>query len=195
MSRGAFIFTAQFALDRARQTQEACERALLAATRSAEQAKRALTEFNLRQEDLQSAVAAARSRLARLGYQNVTTHLSRTLSATTQPPIPKLQSGSEPDSPSPIWGDDRAAAREEVESVRRACDRHRATVAAKAQHAAYAAKRLTEERRALESAMGLVKTLEAMRQARLRDHQMRRLRANEREADDIAVEAWRRGQL
>lgn len=170
MSRAPFTFTPQFALDRARITRDGCERALAAAKRASNDAQRLLAGLITRQTELETSVQHARIVLAALGVG-----------------VGQSQAGS-------VWGDERAAAREQVDALRRQRDRHQSVLAAKVQHASYAASRLEEERQALELAMGVVKTLESMREARLRDFEVRLMRATQREADDVAVEAWRRGQ-
>jgi hypothetical protein len=85
-------------------------------------------------------------------------------------------------------------ARAQLQSLRQR-ERRQATILQTGQQAlAVAASALREARAAFEQASSAAKMLEQVREARLREFKAVRMQAQERDADDAALDAWRRGR-
>jgi hypothetical protein len=168
LNERSFEFSAQYALDRALAARERRERELSSALRSLEaqqQTQRALAEAH---QTASAAVLEARRDLARLRAP---------------------QGSAEPGTV-----DDVEAVRARLQILRQR-ERRQATILQTGQQGvAVAAAAVREARAAFEQASSAARMLEQVREARLREFKVARLQAQEREADDAALDAWRRGR-
>ena len=167
MNERSFEFSAQYALDRALALRERRERELATALRALEAHQRTLKALTEAHAAAALAVQEARQGLARLGPGTHARHDS----------VEVLE-----------------VARAQLQSLRQR-ERRQATILQTGQQAlAVAASALREARAAFEQASSAAKMLEQVREARLREFKAVRMQAQERDADDAALDAWRRGR-
>lgn len=167
LNERTFEFSAQYALDRALALRERRERELSTTLRALEAHQRTMQALTEVHAAAAQAVQDARQALARLGPA---TH-------------------ARPDSVEVL-----EVARAQLQSLRQR-ERRQATILQTGQQAlAVAASAVREARAAFEQASSAARMLEQVRDARLREFKVARMQAQERDADDAALDAWRRGR-
>ncbi|MCX5690163.1 MAG: hypothetical protein NTV94_10350 [Planctomycetota bacterium] len=168
MNERSFEFSAQFALDRALAQRERRERELSTALRALEAHQRTLKALTDAHTAAAAAVQDARRTLAHHG--------------------PAGQ-------PVPACAEVLEIARAQLQSLRQR-ERRQATILQTGQQAlAVAESAVREARAAFEQASSAARMLEQVREARYREHRAARMQAQERDADDAALDAWRRGRI